>query len=63
MTAVPMAGACVLCPFLAQLTTRRRFRCPQWAQILEKGADGFQKCRTSIDLKDKWRNLLKAGRV
>eukprot|EP00775_Hariotina_reticulata_P005410 gene5410-5643_t len=30
-----------------------------WQRVLEKGAGGFNKCRTAVDLKDKWRNLKK----
>ncbi|KAL3327146.1 hypothetical protein AABB24_037711 [Solanum stoloniferum] len=33
----------------------------RWKRILEFGADVFQKGRTSGDLKDKWRNISKAG--
>ena len=28
---------------------------PKWTQILLQG--GFHECRTTMDLKDKWRNL------
>ncbi|XP_049402291.1 uncharacterized protein LOC125866050 isoform X1 [Solanum stenotomum] len=33
----------------------------RWKRILEFGGDVFQKGRTSGDLKDKWRNISKAG--
>ncbi|KAL2472769.1 uncharacterized protein Fot_48505 [Forsythia ovata] len=32
-----------------------------WKQILEFGAEVFQKGRTTIDLKDKWRNICKGS--
>ncbi|XP_027065399.1 uncharacterized protein [Coffea arabica] len=32
-----------------------------WKQILEFGGDVFQRGRTTIDLKDKWRNICKGG--
>ena len=33
----------------------------EWAIILEHY--DFNKCRTNVNLKDKWRNLIKAGDV
>jgi len=34
-----------------------------WAKILRAGGAGFMDGRSSVDLKDKWRNLQKAKRV
>lgn len=36
--------------------------CAQWHEILEKGKEVFHPSRTSVDLKDKWRNLILAAR-
>ena len=33
------------------------------AAIREAGGSRFAACRTQVDLKDKWRNLEKSGRV
>lgn len=33
-----------------------------WKKILEFGGNVFQKGRTTIDLKDKWRNICKSPR-
>ncbi|GKV51193.1 hypothetical protein SLEP1_g57864 [Rubroshorea leprosula] len=30
-----------------------------WKEILDFGASVFLKCRTTVDLKDKWRNMCK----
>ncbi|GER29555.1 PHD finger protein 21A [Striga asiatica] len=42
-----------------------RVHCPhykliQWKKILEHGAGVFHQCRSTVDLKNKWRNLCKA---
>ena len=34
-----------------------------WAFILNAGGNGFQHGRSGVDMKDKWRNLVKAGTV
>lgn len=34
-----------------------------WKRILEFGAQIFEKHRTAIDLKDKWRNMCKGSPV
>ncbi|KAL4441879.1 hypothetical protein ABPG77_003795 [Micractinium sp. CCAP 211/92] len=34
-----------------------------WALIEKEGADMFQGRRKQVDLKDKWRNIVKAGRI
>lgn len=33
-----------------------------WRMILELGVSVFQKSRTPVDLKDKWRNMQKASK-
>lgn len=37
-----------------------RFGVGSWSAIRDAGGEGFAVIRTAVDLKDKWRNMMKA---
>lgn len=41
----------------------REYGATNWKQLKELGSDVFQETRRAIDLKDKWRNLVKHKHV